>query len=71
MNWKRELNSDMKGRRHVSWLLLKHGLANRNLGSLWEKQVAQKAKGIITQSDHILSNEFSNAVRSALHHASQ
>lgn len=34
------------------------GAQQRDLCSLWEKQVAQKAKRIISQSDHVLSSEF-------------
>lgn len=34
------------------------GAQQRDLCYLWEKQVAQKAKGIISQSDHVLSSEF-------------
>lgn len=34
------------------------GAQQRDSCSLWEKQVAQKAKGIISQSDHVLSSEF-------------
>ena len=34
------------------------GIQQRDLGSLWERQVVQKAKGIISQYGHILSSEF-------------
>ena len=35
------------------------GVRQRDLGSLWEKQVAQKARRIIAQPGHVLANAFS------------
>ena len=35
------------------------GVRQRDLGSLWEKQVAQKARKILVQPEHILASEFS------------
>ena len=34
------------------------GIQQRNLGRIWEKQAAEKAKRIISQPDHIMSTEF-------------
>lgn len=34
------------------------GVRQEDLGSLWDKRVINKAKGIIDQHDHILSGEF-------------
>ncbi len=34
------------------------GVQQRDLNSLWERQVVQKAKGIVSQHSHILSSEF-------------
>lgn len=34
------------------------GIQQRNLGTIWEKQAAEKAKIIISQRDHIMSTEF-------------
>ena len=34
------------------------GVQQGNLSSIWEKRVVQKAKKIISQSDHVLSSEF-------------
>ena len=34
------------------------GIQQRNLGTIWEKQAAEKAKIIISQPDHIMLTEF-------------
>ena len=34
------------------------GIQQRNLGTIWEKQAAEKAKTIISQPDHIMLTEF-------------
>ena len=34
------------------------GIQQRNLGTIWLKQAAEKAKMIISQPDHIKSTEF-------------
>ena len=34
------------------------GIHQRNLGTIWKKQAAEKAKIIISQPDHIMSTKF-------------
>ena len=49
---KNSLNTVVKVRSKIS------GIQRRNLGTIWEKQAAEKAKIIISQPDHIMLTEF-------------
>ena len=52
MKEKNSLNTIVKVRSKIS------GIQQRDLGTIWEKQAAEKAKIIISQPDHIMSIEF-------------